>query len=172
VTRPRVRRRVSASRPVLDELIDDGDGRITYRNHRYLLIRPETLAELRRAVGDVAGERAAECFAAAGRAGGAGASRLLDGDRAARVRQLLGMGTAIGWGRFELEELTTSTLIVAVHGSPFAEALGPAPGPVCDLIRGVLESLTAVVFEGLTKVCETECEAAGAGVCRFEARAG
>jgi uncharacterized protein len=158
-----------ARNPILGDLDDDGCGRLTYRGHRYLLIRPETLAALRHAVADMAGERAAELFATAGRVGGAQARRLLEGDRTARVQQLLDMGTAIGWGRFTLEALTASTLVVSVQGSPFAEAHRPAPGPVCDLTRGVLESLTVSLFDTALAVRETACAATGAEACRFEA---
>jgi uncharacterized protein len=158
-----------ARNPVLGALDDDGSGRLTYRGHRYVLIRPETLAALRRAVADMAGERAAEAFASAGRVGGGRASGLLDGDRTSRVQQLLDMGTAIGWGRFTLESLTSSRLVVTVHGSPFAEAQGRATRPVCDLIRGVLESLTASLFDNPLTVRETACTATGAEACRFEA---
>jgi predicted hydrocarbon binding protein len=41
---------------------------------------------------------------------------------------------------------------------------------VCHLIRGVLEALASAVLTGRPRVTETACAAAGAAVCRFEAR--
>jgi predicted hydrocarbon binding protein len=93
---------------------------------------------------------------------------MLAGDPRARVEALLRMGTHIGWGEFALERLAPDALAVTVRRSPFAEAHGPAPAPVCHLTRGVLEALAASVLERPARVVETACAAAGAAVCRFE----
>jgi predicted hydrocarbon binding protein len=79
------------------------------------------------------------------------------------------MGSAIGWGEFQLESFEPSRLVVTVHRSPFAEAYGSSSKPVCHLTRGVLESLTASAFGAGWIVRETTCAAAGAALCRFEA---
>lgn len=154
--------------PVLAELAHE-PGRLSYRGGRYLLIRPETLAALQRAVEAAAGDRAAECFAAGGRAGGGRAASQLEGAPAERVTRLLAMGSAIGWGEFHLESLEPSRLVVTVHRSPFAEAYGSSSAPVCHLTRGVLESLSASAFGAGWVVRETACAATGASLCRFEA---
>jgi predicted hydrocarbon binding protein len=154
--------------PVLAELAHE-PGRLSYRGGRYLLIRPETLAALQRAVEAAIGERAADCFAAGGRAGGGRAASQLEGTPAERVTRLLAMGSAIGWGEFHLETLDPSRLVVTVRRSPFAEAYGSATAPVCHLIRGVLESLTASTFDTPWNVQESACAATGAPLCRFEA---
>ena len=153
------------------ELLDDGAGRLTYQGARYLLIRPETLAALQHALDDALGVAGAECLAAGGRAGGGRATAALAGAGRERVDALLAMGGRIGWGRFVLERYTSSELVVTVSGSPFAEAFGPAAAPVCHLTRGVLEALTASLWGGRPRATETACAAAGADVCRFEARA-
>jgi predicted hydrocarbon binding protein len=160
-----------ASNPVLADLDDDRRGRLTYRGHRYLLIRPETLGALRRAMADIAGERVAEAFAAAGRAGGARASELLPAEREERVRALCVMGTALGWGLFTLEQLTASTMVVTVRDSPFADRSGSAAAPTCDLIRGVLDSVATAMIGPSVQVHETACTTMGAERCRFEGRA-
>ena len=68
-----------------------------------------------------------------------------------------------------LERLTATELAVSMRRSPVAEAYGPSAGPVCHLIRGVLESLAAATFGRSCTVVETACAAMGAPVCRFVA---
>ena len=156
---------------VLAELSDDGAGRLSYRGSRYLLIRPETLAALQRAVEAALGAATAECFAAGGRAGGGKATASLAGTGRERVEALVALGSRIGWGRFTLERYTENELVVTITGSPFAQAYGEATAPVCHLTRGVLEALATSVLSGRPRVSETACAAMGAAVCRFEARA-
>ena len=136
----------------------------------YMLIRPETLAALQRAVEAALGPAAAECVAAGGRAGGARAAAAFDGDARERTERLLAQGAAIGWGSFRLERLTPTSLAVSVADSPFARAYGGATAPVCHLTRGVLEALAARVLDRRDRVSvrETACVALGALRCRFE----
>jgi predicted hydrocarbon binding protein len=150
---------------------DDGAGVLTIGGARYLLIRPETLAALQKAVETVAGRQAADCLAAGGRAGGARATASLPGTGEERARRLIEMGSAIGWGQFTLERFASDGLVVTVRRSPFAEAYGVSAAPVCHLTRGVLQSLATLTLERPARVVETECAAAGAEHCRFEARA-
>ena len=152
--------------PALDA---DGRGALTLGGARYLLIRPETLVGLQKAVEGALGERAAACIAAGGRAGGSKAAAALHGTAEERVRRMLRVGGEIGWGEFALERLTATELHVSVRRSPVAEAYGPSAGPVCHLIRGVLESLAVATFGRSCTVVETACAAAGASVCRFVA---
>ncbi len=154
---------------VLSELMDDGAGRLSYRGARYLLIRPETLAALQRALETALGAAAAECFVAGGRTGGGTATASFTSAGRERVEALLAMGTRIGWGRFALERYAPDALVVTVAGSPFAEAYGASTAPVCHLTRGVLEALAASVLDGRPRVTETACAGMGAAACRFEA---
>ncbi len=151
------------------ELQADGRGGLTLGGSRYLLIRPETLVGLQKAVELALGERAAACIVAGGRAGGARAAASLDGSADERVRRLLRIGGEIGWGEFALERLTAAELTVAVRHSPVAESYGPSAAPVCHLIRGVLESLAIATFGRPATVVEAACVAMGAPVCRFVA---
>lgn len=155
----------------ISELTDDGAGRLSYRGARYLLIRPETLAALQQALEAAFGSAAADCFVAGGRAGGGKATASFTGAGRERAAALVAMGTRIGWGKFTLERFAPGELVVTVTGSPFAEAYGPARGPVCHLTRGVLEALASAVLSGRPRVTETACLATGAAACRFEARA-
>ena len=134
----------------------------------YILIRPETLVGVQKALEAALGARAAECLAAGGRAGGVKATAQLEGDVASRAGRLLEAGREIGWGDFVLERLTPTALVVSVAGSPFARAYGAAGAPVCHLTRGVLETLALVVLERPARVVETTCAAMGAERCRFE----
>ncbi|HET7339948.1 MAG TPA: V4R domain-containing protein [Methylomirabilota bacterium] len=149
---------------------NDGSGALTLNGVRYLLIRPETLAALQKAVEAVLGARAGECLAAGGRAGGARATAALSGTTEERARALAAMGGTIGWGQFTLERIGADGLVVTVRRSPFAEAYGPSTQPVCHLTRGVLESLATVTLGRPARVSETACAAMGAAACRFEAR--
>jgi predicted hydrocarbon binding protein len=134
----------------------------------YILIRPETLAGLQKAVEAALGPAAAECVATGGRAGGARATAALEGTETAMVERLLAQGSAIGWGSFRLERLSATSLSVSVADSPFARAYGGARGPVCHLTRGVLESLAMRVLDRRVRIVETACAAVGAARCRFE----
>ncbi|HZF03630.1 MAG TPA: VOC family protein [Patescibacteria group bacterium] len=134
----------------------------------YVLIRPETLVALQKAVEAALGARAAECLVAGGLAGGARATAALEGPPQARVQRLLEAGRDIGWGDFALERLTPRQLIVTVGDSPFARVYGRAGAPVCHLTRGVLQTLASTVLEAPVAVAETACAAVGAERCRFE----
>jgi predicted hydrocarbon binding protein len=134
----------------------------------YILIRPETLAGVQKAMEATLGAGAGECLAAGGRAGGGRAAAALAGEAPARVARLLAQGREIGWGEFTLERLTPTSLAVSVAGSPFARAYAGATAPVCHLTRGVLEALAATVLERPVRVRETACAALGAARCHFE----
>jgi predicted hydrocarbon binding protein len=154
--------------PVLARLAHQ-PGRLSYLGSRYLLIRPETIVAMQRAVEAALGDQAAECFAAGGRAGGGKAIADVTGEPAARIATLLATGSSIGWGRFALESFSPDRLVVVVHESPFAEAYGSAEAPVCHLTTGVLDSLARSVLGEGWVVRETECAAVDAPACRFEA---
>jgi predicted hydrocarbon binding protein len=160
--------RAAVGNPVLAELTDDGHGRLAYRGGRFVLIRPETLAALQRAVEAALGQPAAGCFVAAGRAGGARAAPGLEGRVEERAAALARMGTALGWGEFTVDEATPTSLVVTVRGSALADAHGPSIEPVCHLIRGVLSAFVATVHASPVEVIETACAATGAAACRFE----
>jgi predicted hydrocarbon binding protein len=152
-------------------LTDDGAGGLTYRGSRYLLVRPETLVALQKAIEAALGERAAACLVAGGRAGGGSALRSLEGSPREIVERLLAMGGALGWGEFALERVGPDELVVAVQNSPFALAYGAAAAPVCHLTRGVLEGLAELALGAPAVATETACVATGASLCRFAARA-
>jgi predicted hydrocarbon binding protein len=159
--------RLAESAQVTASIDRDGHGRIFVRGSRYLLIRPETLVALQRAVEQAVGSGAAAILAAGGRAGGVRATSTLAGGAETRVRALLAMGAEIGWGEFALERFGPCELVVTVRHSPFAETWGRSATPVCHLTRGVLESLAAAVLAEPLRMVETDCATMGAPACRF-----
>jgi predicted hydrocarbon binding protein len=164
---------VAPGDPVIEERhgIQSISGRLSVNGARFVLIRPETLAALQKSVEALLADRAGECLAAGGRAGGARAvAAAAHEDAPARAARLMRTGGEIGWGDFALERLTPSALVVTVRNSPFAEAYGAADHPVCHLTRGVLETLAASVLAQPATVVETACAATGAPACRFETR--
>ncbi|MBI3030091.1 MAG: hypothetical protein HYY64_11305 [Candidatus Rokubacteria bacterium] len=161
---------------VLRELTwDAGAGRLLFKDVPYLLIRPETLVALQKAVEAELGERAGELLARGGHTGGALSTRRyreafgLGAEETARF--IVRMGREIGWGDFRLERLDLSAreIVVTVGRSPFAEAYGPASRPICHLIRGVLAGLAEGSFGAPAQAREVECLATGARACRFHA---
>ena len=153
-------------------------GRLTFKEVRYLLIRPETLIDFQKAVEAELGERTGELIYAGGYTGGSLSSR--------RYKEVFGysdeeivnfmcrMGGQIGWGRFEVEALdpTAGRLVVRVYDSPFAEAYGPSDHGVCHFIRGVMAGLAAGIFGADVRAVETECAARGDPHCRFAVERG
>jgi predicted hydrocarbon binding protein len=155
---------------------DAAHGSLLYQDVRYLLIRPETLAELQRAVeARVGPAAAAELLFAGGFTGGQLSGRryrqAFGLDAAGAVDFMCRMGAEIGWGVFELEalDLAAARLAVTVRASAFAQAYGPNPAahPVCHLIRGVLGGLVSGLTEAPVTARETACAAAGAPACHF-----
>lgn len=155
-------------------LFDPTTGSLTFNGVRYLLIRPETVMDLQKAVEPKLGEATEVCFAEGGATGGrlssARYSEVFGHTAEETVRFMASMGAEIGWGRFELVELDLEgrRLVVEVHGSPFAEGYGESDHPVCHLIRGVLAGVGETVFRGAVTARETGCVACGDGACRFE----
>src|SRR5205823_11395464 len=96
-------------------LRDDGAGGLSYRGSRYLLVRPETLVALQKAVEAALGERAAACLVAGGRAGGGSALLSVEGSTGPIVERLLAMGGALGWGEFALERVGLDERVGAVR---------------------------------------------------------
>ncbi len=159
-------------------------GALTFKEVRYLLIRPETLAQFQQAVeAEVGAERAGALLYAGGFTGGR-----LSGKRYKEafgltehqaVEFMCRMGGEIGWGRFEVRKLDVSgpRLELDVHNSPFAQAylLPPTSDfrhPVCHLIRGVLGGLMSGLFGLEARARETLCLALGDPFCRFEIEGG
>lgn len=158
-----------------DLLYDPAAGRLTFKEVRYLLVRPDTLVEFQKAVeAEVGWERCAAMMMAGGVAGGARSAARYKSEfgltDAEIVDFMCTMGREIGWGHFTLNELsaTPQRLVVEVRESPFAAAYGPSDHGVCHLIRGVLAGLASGIFASAVCSAETTCRARGDAICRFE----
>lgn len=150
-------------------------GRLSFKDVRYMLIRPDTIIDFQKAVeAEVGVERCAEMMMAGGVTGGSrSAARYKDefGLSDAEIAEFMcNMGREIGWGHFSLRELDSEggRLVVEVSDSPFAAAYGQADQGVCHLTRGVLAGLAAGIFGTQVRSAETSCRARGDDICRFE----
>ncbi|MBI2932660.1 MAG: hypothetical protein HYY16_13515 [Planctomycetes bacterium] len=144
-------------------------GRVAIRGIRYLLIQPATLVGFQKAA-EAAGGEVEEWLAAGGREGGRRSSsklrELIRLEGREFAQKYLDMGADIGWGVFRVTQFADRAFEVEVTGSPFAEAYGRAPRPVCHFTRGVIAGLGDTLF-GAARCEEVECAATGATRCRF-----
>lgn len=151
-------------------------GGLFFKDVRYLLIRPETLAFFQKGIEKQLGEKVSAILYQGGFQGGSLSSKKyrevfgLSDEQI--VHFMIEMGPQIGWGKFELETFNSreKLLIVKVYSSPFAEAYGPSPLPVCHLIRGVLNGMASIVFKKDVEAKELYCLAMGYECCKFEIR--
>ena len=159
---------------VLEALeFNEDRGAISFKGVRYLLMRPETLAEFQKALEERLGEEAGELLYRAGFAGGHLSTKKYKetfgyGDEEI-VQFMMGMGGQIGWGKFQVEEFNREAkkVILTVACSPFAEAYGKSAQPVCHLTRGVMAGMAQTLFNEEIAAAETHCLAKGDHLCRF-----
>jgi predicted hydrocarbon binding protein len=159
---------------ILDNLeYDEGRGTLTFKDVRYMLIRPDTVVDFQKAVEAELGDRTAEMMMAGGYTGGSRSSQrykeVFDYSNEEIVAFMCNMGREIGWGDFEVEEFDQEVrrLVVLVRNSAFAEAYGDADRGVCHLIRGVMAGMAAGIFGADVRSDETHCRAKGDPHCRF-----
>ena len=84
---------------------------------------------------------------------------------------IAGTAPQLGWGQWRFGQAADGRLDLEVANSPFAAGHGPAEGPVCAPIAGMLAAVAGMVLGGPVEVRETGCAATGAPACRFTARA-
>jgi predicted hydrocarbon binding protein len=159
---------------ILDNVeYSEHDGAITFKDVRYMLIRPDTVVDFQKAVEAEVGDRVAEMMMAGGYTGGSRSSKrykeVFDYSDEEIVAFMCRMGREIGWGDFEVEEFDAKgrELIVLVKNSAFAEAYGSADKGVCHMIRGVMAGMAAGIFGTGVHSEETHCRAKGDDHCRF-----
>ncbi|MDQ7779758.1 MAG: V4R domain-containing protein [Planctomycetota bacterium] len=148
-------------------------GSLTFKNVRYMIVRPETIVGMQKAAERALGSQAAEIFYEAGFTGGYLSSRkyrdVFGLKPAAVARFMAAMGGEIGWGGFSIVklDLRRRRLEAVVRNSPFAEAHGKSRRPVCHVLRGIFGGLCEVIFDRRVRVAEIKCAAKGDGLCRF-----
>lgn len=159
---------------IIDQLISDPiSGTLTYKEVRYLLIRPETIVGLQKAIENHSRTAAYEALFQGGFRGGHLSARKykelqnLSDDET--IGFMMNMGAEIGWGNFQLMEydFENRKLQIRVENSAFAEAYGASTEGVCHLIRGVLSGLATVLFARNCTAYETQCLAKGNPHCVF-----
>ncbi len=167
---------MSAARGLRERLRwDAGRGAILDGGTRYLMIRADSLMGLFARLGPAVREAALEAFRASLREHGArSAARYRDaggGDREALIAAIERGAADLGWGRWRLRDEGGGRVLLEVDDSPFAAGHGPADGPVCAPIAGMLEAVAGLLLGEPASARELECAAGGAARCRFEARA-
>ncbi len=163
---------------IIDQLMyDPALGALTYRDVRYLLIRPETIVGFQKTIEKHSRTGAQEALVQGGYRGGYLSAKkykemqnLSDSET---ISFMMTMGAEIGWGNFQLIEydIENRKLQIRVENSAFAEAYGDATEGVCHLISGVISGLASVIFSINCTASETQCLAKGDECCEFNVSA-
>ena len=158
----------------IDQLkYDSASGALTFRDVRYLLIRPETIVGFQKTMETHNPKEAQNALFQGGYQGGYLSAKkykemqnLSDSET---IKFMMTMGAEIGWGNFQLikYDFEGRKLQIKVTNSAFAEAYGDSKEGVCHLIRGVLSGLATLLFGQNCVGSETECLATGDKDCVF-----
>ena len=85
------------------------------------------------------------------------------------LRELLGIYSAVGWGRPELVELDNAKRRAKVRLYDCFESEGVSTGaPACNFVRGHLSGAFTAYFGGYVRVMEKRCSSKGDSYCEFE----
>jgi predicted hydrocarbon binding protein len=150
-------------------------GSLLFKGVRYLLIRPETLLALHRALeAELGPEKAGQLLFNAGYTGGklSGEKYKTDlklGDREA-VKFMCKMGAEIGWGHFRLADIRSEppSMTIEIMDSVFADAYQrETEQGICHLSRGVFGGLAEAIFSQSVVSLETKCLAKGDQFCEI-----
>jgi predicted hydrocarbon binding protein len=163
---------------IIDQLVyDPASGALTYRDIRYVVIRPETIVGFQKTIEKHSRKEAQDALFQGGYQGGYLSAKkfkemqnLSDSET---INFMMTMGAEIGWGHFQLIDYDNESrkLQIKVENSAFAEAYGDATEGVCHLINGVLSGLATVLFARNCIGSEIECLAKGDKHCVFSIRA-
>lgn len=150
---------------------DSEKGVLSFKGIRYILIRPETIVQFQKEVERGIGDRTSFAMSRGGYEGGTLSTGRYKEEFGLSneevVDYMCNMGSQLGWGSFEVVELSESRLVIDVRNSAFAEKYGPSESSVCHLIEGVLAGLGRTVLGSDIKSTEEKCTARGDDVCRF-----
>ena len=162
---------------IINQLVyDSASGALTYRDVRYVVIRPETIIGFQKTIEKHSREGARDALFQGGYQGGyLSAKKFKETQNLSDTETIdfmMTMGAQIGWGHFDLidYDFKNRKLQIRVLNSAFAEAYGDATEGVCHLINGVLSGLAAVLFGRNCMGSETECLAKGDPHCIFHIR--
>ena len=162
---------------IIDQLVyDSASGALTYRDIRYVVIRPETIVGFQKTIEKHSWKGAQDALFQGGYQGGYLSAKkfkemqnLSDSET---INFMMTMGAEIGWGHFQLidYDFENYKLQIKVENSAFAEAYGESTEGVCHLINGVLSGLATVLFGRNCIGAETQCLAKGDQHCIFHIR--
>lgn len=92
-----------------------------------------------------------------------------------RLTKGLSLFQQLGFGSFDIQNLTASGGLVSSHSSHYAlgwlSQYGPRETPVCQFIEGFLEALVSLTYDLASEqvqVRETSCMAMGDSNCQFQ----
>ena len=148
-------------------------GALTYRDVRYLLIRPETIVGFQKVIEKQSQMTAIDALFEGGYQGGYLSAKkykaIQDLSDEETINFMMAMGAEIGWGNFKLDQydFDKKKLQISVEDSPFAAAYGDSSEGVCHLTRGVLCGLATILFSRSCMASEVECMAKGDHHCVF-----
>jgi predicted hydrocarbon binding protein len=148
------------------------DGAVHDGPRRYLLMRPDVLMGMLRRLPEPVRAQALAAFADSVTDHGVDSIRAyfrqVGEDPSALLSTTVAAAADLGWGAWRFEP-GRARLGLVVEASPFAAGHGPAAGPVCAPIAGMLRAVASVAVGIEVDVTETACVACGAPRCEFEA---
>jgi predicted hydrocarbon binding protein len=154
-----------------DRLIfDSAHGEYRDGDIRYMMIRPDALMGI---LAELPASMRPEFLAAFARSITRHGGRSAQAYRAAgavapaqMVATIAETAPQLGWGVWDLRH-STGALDLTVRNSPFVAGHGPAAGPVCHPILGMLRAVGPMVLGCDVVAAETQCAATGHAACRF-----
>jgi predicted hydrocarbon binding protein len=142
---------------------------------RYVMMRPDTLANIQKGVEDRLGSKSAEYLYTAGASWSLGVlqrmKRALPEDDGELLHLFCEHATQLGWGDWQLEVMQPHEkgLAIRVRNSPIAEAYGQSDQPVCHLLAGAVSGACEFICHMPSACIEQTCAAQGASDCLFVA---
>jgi predicted hydrocarbon binding protein len=162
---------------IIDKMMyDSASGALTYRDIRYVVIRPETIVGFQKTIEKHSRQGARDALFQGGYQGGYLSAKkfkeMQNLSNSETIGFMMTMGAEIGWGHFDLinYDFESHKLQIRVENSAFAQAYGEATEGVCHLINGVLSGLASVLFGRNCIGSETKCLAKGDRHCIFHIR--
>lgn len=157
----------------LDRVVFDTEaGGIYDESRRYIMIRPEVMMGVFRALPADARRAAFDALEEGVYRQGSDSARAYlqhgGGDLRTLLATIEATSAQLGWGRWTFT-IEPQRLQLVVDNSPFAQAHGPSAEPVCRTICGMLRGLGEMWFGAPAAARELGCAATGEARCRFEA---
>ncbi len=156
-------------------LIDTSHFPVTYSTFTVFLLRVDVFSQMLQRIYSMIGAPAGVVFYQMGFIGGSttfnGLKRTIGRDMVRRnATYLLSMFSALGWGIFELVDLSFERRRATVRSRSNIEckqSAGKATEPQSNFVRGHLSGVFSEIFEERMDSVEVRCEALGDEFCEF-----